>query len=356
MIGDFADTFKNRTVLVTGHTGFKGTWLTIWLKMLGAKVIGYSLDPITKSNLYDLSGIADQIIDIRGDIRDSQAVEVVFQQYRPEIVFHLAAQPLVKYSYVHPKETYDVNVMGTLNILEAIRKTDETKIGIFITTDKCYENKEWVWGYRENDPVGGYDPYSSSKACCELLIASYRNSYFNENQFHEHGKVISTVRAGNVIGGGDWAEDRIIPDSIRALEKGKPISIRSPKSIRPWQHVLEPLSGYLLLTSQILSQGPEFSGAWNFGPGDEGIISVENLVSLVVENWGEGIWTIDQQTDVHEAKLLSLDISKAKHKLNWTPRWGINETIEKTVHWYKSYKNCEIFSLCTNQIEEYCSK
>lgn len=356
MTSNFAETFKDRTVLVTGHTGFKGTWLSIWLNMLGANVIGYSLDPVTHKNIFELSGIKDKIIDIRGDVRDSQAVEKVFQQYRPEIVFHLAAQPLVKYSYNHPKETYDVNVMGTLNILEAIRKTDETKTGIFITTDKCYENKEWVWGYRENDPVGGYDPYSSSKACCELLVASYRNSYFNENKFQEHGKVISTVRAGNVIGGGDWAENRIISDSIHALEKGKPISIRSPKSIRPWQHVLEPLNGYLLLTSQILLHGPAFSGAWNFGPGDEGIITVEKLVDLLVERWGDGSWTIDKETDVHEAKLLSLDISKAKHKLNWTPRWNIFETIEKTAHWYKSYKNCDIYNLCTKQIDEYCNR
>ncbi|WP_121662037.1 CDP-glucose 4,6-dehydratase [Metabacillus litoralis] len=351
---NFVDTFKDRTVLVTGHTGFKGTWLTIWLNMLGAKVIGYSLDPLTNKDLFVLSGIENKITDIRGDIRDQHAIENVFEQYRPEIVFHLAAQPLVKYSYSHPKETYDVNVMGTMNILEAIRKTDETRVGIFITTDKCYENKEWVWGYREIDPVGGYDPYSSSKACSELLVASYRNSYFNEKNFSEHGKIISTVRAGNVIGGGDWAEDRIVPDSVRAIEKRKPISIRSPKSIRPWQHVLEPLSGYLLLTSQILTHGPAFSGAWNFGPGEEGNVSVENLVSLLVDIWGEGTWEINQQADVHEANLLSLDISKAKHQLNWLPKWNIHETIEKTVHWYKSYKNCDIYNLCTNQIVDYC--
>lgn len=351
---NFADIFKDRTVLVTGHTGFKGAWLSIWLHMLGAKVIGYSLDPATKKDLFVLSGLEDKVNDLRGDIRDRHELEKVFKQYRPEIVFHLAAQPLVKYSYNNPKETYDVNVMGTMNLLEAIRKTEETKIGIVITTDKCYENKEWVWGYRENDPLGGYDPYSSSKACCELLVASYRNSFFHESRFQEHGKVISTGRAGNVIGGGDWAENRLIPDSVKALETGKSIVIRSPQSIRPWQHVLEPLYGYLLLASQILLHGPAFSGAWNFGPGENGNISVEEMVKLLVEAWGEGSWVINQEENVHEAKLLSLDISKANHLLKWTPKWSVQETIDKTVSWYKAYHHDDVFDLCKHQIEEYC--
>jgi CDP-glucose 4,6-dehydratase len=346
---------KNKTVLITGHTGFKGAWLAIWLNEIGARVIGYSLDPIGENNLFALSNLKDKIIDIRGDIRDYKKLKMVFDQYQPEVVFHLAAQPLVKYSYDHPVYTYEVNVLGTMNVLEAIRKCDSTKTGIMITSDKCYENQEWVWGYRENDPIGGHDPYSSSKGCCEILVSSYRNSYFHVDQFEEHGKVIASVRAGNVIGGGDWSLDRIIPDCIRALESDQEIIIRAPHSIRPWQHVLEPLGGYLLLAAKLLEEGTLYSGAWNFGPESDSISSVEVLVNKLLHYWGCGRWLEDRtNSTVHEAKLLGLDINKAKNQLNWHPRWNIDKTIEKTAEWYKSYKQTDVYSLCVNQINEYC--
>ena len=244
-----------KRILITGHTGFKGSWLSLWLNELGAAVIGYSLDPKNKNDNFNITNLQNNIIDIRGDIRDFNKLNKVFTDYKPEIVFHLAAQPLVKYSYEYPRETYEVNVVGTMNVLEAIRLHESAKIGIMVTSDKCYENKEWPWGYREIDPMGGHDIYSSSKGCCELLISSYRNSYFSEEKFSQHKKIIASVRAGNVIGGGDWSIDRIIPDCIRALESNKKIIIRNPTAIRPWQHVLEPLSGYLLLTEKIINNG-----------------------------------------------------------------------------------------------------
>jgi CDP-glucose 4,6-dehydratase len=268
---------KGKTVLITGHTGFKGAWLAIWLNEIGAKVIGYSLDPVGEKNLSVLSNIKDKIVDIRGDIRDLEKLKSVFDRYEPEVVFHLAAQPLVKYSYDYPVYTYEVNVIGTLNVLEGIRNCDATKVGIMITSDKCYENKEWVWGYRENDPVGGHDPYSSSKGCCEVLVSSYRNSYFPVERFAEHGKVIASVRAGNVIGGGDWSFDRIIPDCISALESNQDIVIRSPKSIRPWQHVLEPLGGILFLQQNSLKRVLSIL--------EPGILDQNQIVSSGWKNW-----------------------------------------------------------------------
>ena len=348
--------FKGKNVLITGHTGFKGAWLAIWLNEIGANVIGYALDPEVENNLYLLSNLKDKIINIRGDIRDFDKLNSVFNQYKPEVVFHLAAQPLVKYSYEHPLYTYEVNVIGTMNVLEAIRKSDTTKVGIMVTSDKCYENKEWVWGYRENDPMGGYDPYSSSKGCCELLLSSYRNSYFPFDRYAEHGKVIASVRAGNVIGGGDWSLDRIIPDCVRSLEANQDIVIRSARSIRPWQHVLEPLGGYLTVAAKILENGPLYSGAWNFGPASDSIISVEELVNKVLSHWEGGRWIEEQKSStLHEANLLSLDISKAQYKLNWHPRWGIDQTVEKTIEWYKQYKQTNVYKLCVKQIAEYCN-
>lgn len=347
--------FKDKTVLITGHTGFKGAWLAIWLNELGANVIGYSLDPEGEKNLFVLSKLNKKIIDIRGDIRDYEKLKSVFDQYNPEIVFHLAAQSIVKYSYDHPVYTYEVNVMGTMNVLEAIRKSDTAKVGIMVTSDKCYENKEWVWGYRENDAMGGHDPYSSSKGCCELLTSSYRNSYFPVENFEKHGKVIASVRAGNVIGGGDWSLNRIIPDSIRALESNQDIVIRSPKSIRPWQHVIEPLGGYITLAGKIIEDGPLFSTAWNFGPETHSIITVEDLVNKVLIHWESGRWVPEHKNStLHEAKLLSLDISKVKYELNWNPRWDIDITVEKTIEWYKKYKQTNVYNLCVKQINEYC--
>lgn len=345
---------KGKIVLVTGHTGFKGAWLTIWLKELGANVIGYSLDPATDQDVFVLSAISKDIVDIRGDIRDFQTLKEVFDTYKPEIVFHLAAQPLVKRSYLEPRYTYEVNVMGTMNVLEAMRLSDSAKIGVFITSDKCYENKEWYWSYRENDPVGGYDPYSSSKGCCELLVASYRNSYFHVDEFQRHRKAVATVRAGNVIGGGDWSQDRIIPDAIRALQSDRKIDIRSPHSIRPWQHVIEPIGGYLRLAAKLGEEPAAFSGAWNFGPDASNVTSVEELVSIVVSKWGKGAYALDSNhAQVHEAKLLTLDSSKAKYELKWQPKWNVEETIARTVEWYKKYSSENVYDLCVKQMNDY---
>ena len=263
----FDNFYRGKRVLVTGHTGFKGSWLSVWLHELGAEVVGVGLDPATDRDNFMLTGIGEKIkADIRADIRDGERMKEIFAEYKPEIVFHLAAQPLVRLSYDIPVETYQTNVMGTINVMEAIRATDSVKGGVMITTDKCYENKEQIWGYRENEPMGGYDPYSSSKGAAEIAIASWRRSFFNPNDYQRHGKSIASVRAGNVIGGGDWALDRIIPDCIRALEAGKPIDIRSPKAIRPWQHVLEPLSGYMLLAKKMWESPTEYCEGWNFGP------------------------------------------------------------------------------------------
>lgn len=271
----FNNFYRGKRVLVTGHTGFKGSWLSIWLHELGAEVVGVAKDPATDKDNYVLSGIGERIkADLRADIRDGQRMKEIFQIYQPEIVFHLAAQPLVRLSYEVPVETYETNVMGTINILEAIRVTDCVKVGIMITTDKCYENKEQFSGYKEDDPFGGYDPYSSSKGACEIVISSWRRSFFNPAQYDKHGKSIASVRAGNVIGGGDWALDRIIPDCIKALEAGTPIDIRSPKAVRPWEHVLEPLSGYILLAQKMWNAPTEYCEGWNFGPETDSVATV----------------------------------------------------------------------------------
>jgi len=349
--------YKNKRVLITGHTGFKGSWLAIWLKELGAEVIGFALDPYTDKDNFVLAGLSDKITDLRGDVRDKKRLEEVFSTYKPEIVFHLAAQPLVRLSYEIPVETYEVNVMGTINVLECIRKTSETKIGIMITTDKCYENKEQIWGYRENEPMGGYDPYSSSKGAAEIAISSWRRSFFNPKEYEKHGKAIASVRAGNVIGGGDWAKDRIIPDCINALENDKAIEIRSPLSIRPWEHVLEPLSGYLLLGAKMLENPVKYADGWNFGPTLDSIVTVWEIAEKVIKNYGKGklIDTSDSNA-VHEAKLLALDISKARFELGWKPRLKIEQTIEMTVDWYKKYKCEDVYKLCVAQIADFSAK
>ena len=356
MQNQFNNIYKNRRVLITGHTGFKGSWLAIWLNELGAEVIGVALDLISiiLSDNYCLSKLTDKIIDIRGDIRDRNLMKEIFQKYKPEIIFHLAAQPLVRLSYEIPIETYETNVMGTINILEAIRETDSVKVGVFITTDKCYENKEQIWGYRENDAMGGYDPYSSSKAAAEIAISSWRRSFFNPEEYEKHGKSIASVRAGNVIGGGDWAKDRIIPDCIRALENDKPIEIRSPKSIRPWQHVLEPLSGYMLLAQKMWYEPLKYCEGWNFGPRFESIVPVWKVADLVVKNYGLGkLKDISKQNDLHEAKLLILDINKAKFELGWEPKMNIDQCIALTVDWYKRFQKESVYDLCCTQIKEF---
>lgn len=355
MIDIFHDFYRGKRVLVTGHTGFKGSWLSIWLHELGAEVIGVAQDPFTERDNFVLSGIGQRIkADIRADIRDGERMKEIFHQYQPEIVFHLAAQPLVRLSYDIPVETYQTNVMGSINILEAIRATDSVKVGVMITTDKCYENREQIWGYRENEPMGGYDPYSSSKGAAEIAIASWRRSFFNPNDYEKHGKSIASVRAGNVIGGGDWALDRIIPDYIKALEAGKPIEIRSPKAIRPWQHVLEPLSGYMLLVQKMWDEPVKYCEGWNFGPKAESITNVWDVASMVIENYGSGeLKDLSDPNALHEAKLLMLDISKAKFQLGWEPRMSLDKCIQLVVDWYKRYKEEDAYTLCVEHIEKY---
>lgn len=353
----FQNFYKGKRVLVTGHTGFKGSWLSIWLHELGAEVIGVAQDPFTLLDNYVLSGIQDKITDIRGDIRDGAFLKEVFAKYQPEIVFHLAAQPLVRLSYDIPVETYEVNVMGSIHVMEAIRATQSVKVGVMITTDKCYENKEQLWGYRENEPMGGYDPYSSSKGAAEIAIASWRRSFFNPKDYAIHGKSIASVRAGNVIGGGDWALDRIIPDCIKALEANEAISIRSPKAIRPWQHVLEPLSGYMLLAQKMWDNPTAYCEGWNFGPRAESVANVWDIAQLVVNNYGTGsLKDLSNPADLHEAKLLMLDIAKAKHLLGWEPKMNIEQTIALTVDWYKRYKRENVYALCLKHINEYISR
>jgi len=374
----FQNFYKGKKVLITGHTGFKGSWLAIWLHELGADVIGISLDPYTERDNFVLSGIQNKITDLRGDIRDGQLLKHIFQKYQPEIVFHLAAQPLVRLSYDIPVDTYEVNVMGTIHLMEAIRATNSVKVAVMITTDKCYENKEQIWGYRENEAMGGYDPYSSSKGAAEIAIASWRSSFFNPEEFSKHGKSIASVRAGNVIGGGDWALDRIIPDCIKSLEAGRTIEIRSPKAIRPWQHVLEPLSGYMLLAQKMWSEPAKYCEGWNFGPYAESIATVWYVATKVVEDYFQESRNKNQDSehsdhhlslitdhylrdlsnpnDLHEANLLMLDISKAKFKLGWEPRLIIDQSVELTVDWYKRYKSENVLSLCLNQISKFVAR
>lgn len=351
---NFNNVYKGKKVLITGHTGFKGSWLSIWLRELGAEVIGYSLDPYTEKDNFVLSHLSEKIVDIRGDIRDRKHLRKVFDKYQPEIVFHLAAQPLVRLSYDIPVETYETNLMGTINILEEIRNCKNTKIGIMITTDKCYENKEQIWGYRENEAFGGYDPYSSSKGACEIAIQSWRKSFFNPKDYEKHGKSIASVRAGNVIGGGDWAKDRIVPDCIRALEAGKDIEIRSPRSIRPWEHVLEPLSGYLLLGQKMMEDPTKYCEGWNFGPNLDAIVNVWEVAKKIVKNYGKGnLKDISDPNALHEAKLLLLDITKSRFELGWKPTLTIDESIELTAEWYKRYISEDVYQLCVEQINKF---
>lgn len=359
MIDVFNNFYKGKRVLVTGHTGFKGSWLSIWLHELGAEVIGVAKDPFSERDNYVLSGIGNKLkADIRADICDGEKMKQIFAEFQPEIVFHLAAQPLVRLSYDIPVETYETNVIGTINIMEAIRVTESVKVGVMITTDKCYENKEQIWGYRENEPMGGYDPYSSSKGCCEIAINSWRRSFFNPADYgKKHHVALASVRAGNVIGGGDWSLDRIIPDCIKALEAGKPIDIRSPRSIRPWQHVLEPLSGYMLLASKMWNEPTKFCEGWNFGPRMESVTPVWDVASMVINDYGSGeLRDLSDPNALHEAKLLMLDITKAHVKLGWEPRMNISQCIELVVDWYKKYKTTDnVYALCVDEINKYLS-
>ncbi len=339
----FNNFYKNKKVLITGHTGFKGSWLALWLTELGAEVIGYSLKPTTRPSLFEVLNLKDRLIHIIEDIRDEEKLKSVFKEYKPEIIFHLAAQPLVRLSYKEPKLTYETNVIGTLNLFEAVRETESIRVVINITSDKCYENKEWVYGYRENDPMGGYDPYSSSKGCAELLTAAYRNSYFNPKDYGQtHQVSLASVRAGNVTGGGDWQIDRLIPDCVKSLSKGDAIKIRNPYAIRPWQHVLEPLSGYLLLAMRMWEDPTKYCEAWNFGPFETDIATVQKVVEKVISLWGCGKYEVVGDKRFYEAGLLRLDISKAMMKLGWRPKWNFDIALERTIKWYKSFYEGEI--------------
>lgn len=356
MIDLFDNFFRGKRVLVTGHTGFKGSWLSIWLHELGAEVVGVSQEPFTNRDNFVLSGIGNKIMaDLRANICNGQKMKEIFQKYQPEIVFHLAAQPLVRYSYEQPVETYEANVMGTIHVLEAIRSTNSVKVGVMITTDKCYDNKEQMRGYKEDDPFGGYDPYSSSKGACEIAIQSWRRSFFNPEDYgKKHHVSLASVRAGNVIGGGDWALDRIIPDCIKALEQDKVIDIRSPKAIRPWEHVLEPLSGYMLLAKKQWEHPTEFCEGWNFGPESESVSTVWEVATELIKNYGKGeLKDSSDPNAVHEAKLLMLDITKAKTKLGWKPRMNMQQCMELVADWYKRYQAEDVYQLCVEEIGKF---
>ena len=343
------DIYQNRKVLLTGHTGFKGSWLSLWLKKLGADLTGVSLKPHTAPNHFDLLKL--DINNYFQNICDFEETLAIFQKEQPEIVFHLAAQALVRKSYSNPLETLQSNIMGTANILEAVRLTPSVKAVVIITTDKCYENKEWFWGYRENDRLGGYDLYSSSKACCELVVSSYRNSFFKNNNL----PLVATARAGNVIGGGDWAEDRLIPDLVRAVANKQQLTIRSPNATRPWQHVLEPLSGYLLLGKNLLEGKDEFASSFNFGPENESNKTVEKVLKEAQKSWQNITWEQTPSPQPHEAGFLHLDCSKAKEMLNWKPLWNFEKAIAKTALWYQNYYEKQQV-LTINQLDEYLNE
>ncbi|MCD8024217.1 MAG: CDP-glucose 4,6-dehydratase [Candidatus Gastranaerophilales bacterium] len=346
----FNNIYKEKRVFLTGHTGFKGSWLALWLAKLGAKVYGYSLCPNTEPSMFNELNIADKIYKSAiGDILDDTALEKAMQDFQPEIIFHLAAQPLVRLSYTEPVLTYKTNVIGTLNVLMAARKCPSVKAFVNITTDKCYENKEINRGYREDEPMGGYDMYSSSKGCVEIMSSSFRRSFLQE------GYSMATARAGNVIGGGDWALDRLIPDCVRSINAGQKIEIRNPAAVRPWQYVLEPLSGYLLLGQKLLEEGKKYSESFNFGPNENSVLRVAEVAKKVTEFYGRGEVVVHKYDNLHEADLLMLNIEKAKKVLGWTPAYSANQAIEKTVEWYKNFyaKNTDMYKFTVNQIENY---
>jgi CDP-glucose 4,6-dehydratase len=351
----FDSVFFGMKVLITGHTGFKGSWICLILNKLGADVYGYSLEPPTTPSLFNEAQIDELITSYIGDIRDNDNLNKVIKKIQPEVVIHMAAQALVRESYKTPIETYAINVMGTVNLLESCRITKSVKAIVNVTSDKCYENNEWHWGYRENEPMGGYDPYSNSKGCSELVTSSYRNSFFNPKNYNDHGVAIASARAGNVIGGGDWADDRLIPDFIRAITQGEEVKIRSPYAIRPWQHVLEPLSGYLSLAAKLFSEGAHYAEGWNFGPDDKDAKNVEWITNTICKLWGDGAsYSIHNKPQRHEANYLKLDCSKAKAELNWIPKWDIETTLKSVVDWNKAFLNGkDIRKVTLEQISNY---
>ncbi len=348
--------WAGKKVFLTGHTGFKGAWLSLWLAHLGAKVTGYSLSPITSPNLFELAGVENHIEkSYLADIRDYDLLKEAVLLAEPEILIHMAAQPLVRYSYLNPVETYSTNLMGTVHFLEVIKACQSAKSVVVITSDKCYENKEWLWGYRENEPMGGNDPYSSSKGCVELIVNAYRDSFFPVNQHDKHHISIATARAGNVIGGGDWSKDRLIVDAINAFQANQQLLIRNPIATRPWQHVLEPLSGYLILAQALYESGVEYSGGWNFGPRNEDVRKVSEVIDLLARLWGgDARWGIDLAAQPHEATLLNLDCSKAYNNLGWSPKWNLEKTIESIVQWHSLFRQGEsVNDISMRQIVEY---
>jgi len=349
----FDDIYRGKTVLVTGHTGFKGSWLALWLHSLDAKVVGYALEPLTDPSMFNAIDLPTKITHIIGDVRDFGHLSAVMETHQPQIVFHLAAQPLVRLSYREPQLTYETNVMGTVNLLEAVRRTSSVRVVVNVTSDKCYENKEWDYSYRENDPLGGFDPYSSSKGCAELVSASYHRSFFN-NPDSVH---MASARAGNVVGGGDWASDRIVPDCIRSLQKSAQVVLRNPQAIRPWQHVLESLSGYLWLGNLLWVKGHAYSGPWNFGPEPGGNITVQEVVEKIIKHWGEGAWGKDADTSqqLHEAKYLKLDCTRANNLLKWFSVYDIEQTLRVTTAWYRAYycSHAKMWEHSLRDIEEY---
>lgn len=347
--------WRGKRVFLTGHTGFKGSWLSLWLQRLGAEVTGYSLAPPTEPSLFEAARVADGMTSLHGDVRDLVALREAMRLAAPQIVIHMAAQSLVRHSYVEPVETYAVNVMGTVNLLEAVRHTPGVKAVVNITTDKCYENREWLWGYRENEPMGGHDPYSNSKGCAELVSASYRASFFSAQTHAQHGVALATARAGNVIGGGDWAKDRLIPDILAAFEQGRVVDIRNPNAIRPWQHVLEPLRGYLTLAERLYDNGPACAEAWNFGPKDEDARPVGVIVSCMAELWGGNArWKIDATEQPHEANYLKLDISKAVGRLSWRPLLNLETALHMIVVWARRRgEGADIRETTLAQIDHY---
>lgn len=347
--------WKGKKVFLTGHTGFKGSWLSIWLNSLGASITGYALKPPTEPNLFNLCKISKIVKSIIADIRDRDRLAKELLKAMPDIVIHMAAQPLVRESYKNPHETYETNVMGTVNLFEAVRKCRSVRVVLNVTTDKCYENKESLNPCRENEPLGGYDPYSSSKACSELVTSAYRNSFFNAKEYKNHHVAIATARAGNVMGGGDWAQDRLIPDVIRAALNRKKVLIRNPKAVRPWQHVLEPLRGYMLLCQNLYEKGLKYGQAWNFGPAGYELKNVEWVTSEICKGFGNGVsFKIDRSSHPHESYYLRLDSSKAIKKLGWRPVWTIKQAIDKTMEWTLAYKRGEdMMKICLHQIHEY---
>jgi CDP-glucose 4,6-dehydratase len=342
--------WQGRKVLMTGHTGFKGSWLSLWLQSMDADLCGIALVPPTTPALFDVANVAKGMDSHIADIRDASTIARLVKDFKPEIIIHMAAQPLVRLSYQQPIETYAINVMGTVHVLEAARQSGSVRAIVNITTDKCYDNREWAWGYREDEPMGGHDPYSSSKGCAELVSSAYRKSFLKDL-----GIAMATARAGNVIGGGDWALDRLVPDTLQALQKGQPVQIRNPHATRPWQHVLEPLSGYLLLAEKLHEQGQAFAEGWNFGPRDEDARPVQWIVEQLCQAWGMGAsWQLQPGEHPHEANFLKLDISKAKQRLQWVPRWSIEQAIEHIIQWHKALlQGQDMHAICLQQIYQF---